>query len=99
MQNEVSVGDTGGGIPEEIRDRIFNPFFTTKPAGEGSGLGLDICKKIIEKHGGSISFQHSLRVQHSSCSFPCRFFVMLSPSAPALDCEKKYGYEKCNCVC
>ncbi len=57
---EVSVGDTGAGIPEEIRDRIFNPFFTTKPAGEGSGLGLDICKKIIEKHGGSIRFETEL---------------------------------------
>jgi signal transduction histidine kinase len=50
----VSVGDTGCGIPEEIRARIFEPFFTTKPAGEGTGLGLDIVRKIVEKHRGRI---------------------------------------------
>ncbi|MGQ0711919.1 MAG: ATP-binding protein [Rhodoferax sp.] len=50
----VSVSDTGCGIPEEIRSRIFEPFFTTKPAGEGSGLGLDIAKKIVDKHQGRI---------------------------------------------
>lgn len=53
----VSVGDTGKGIPEEIKHKIFEPFFTTKPAGEGSGLGLDICKKIIAKHNGTLSFE------------------------------------------
>jgi signal transduction histidine kinase len=52
----VSIGDNGSGIPKDIQDKIFNPFFTTKPAGEGSGLGLDIIKKIVEKHGGEISF-------------------------------------------
>ncbi|GAB2667640.1 ATP-binding protein [Arenimonas aestuarii] len=50
----VSVGDTGKGIPEAIRERIFDAFFTTKPAGEGTGLGLDIVRKIVEKHGGRI---------------------------------------------
>jgi PAS domain S-box-containing protein len=51
----VSITDNGQGIPAEIMPKIFEPFFTTKPAGEGSGLGLDIVKKIIEKHQGSIS--------------------------------------------
>jgi signal transduction histidine kinase len=46
--------DSGKGIPQEIKDKIFQPFFTTKPAGEGSGLGLDIVKKIINKHDGQI---------------------------------------------
>lgn len=50
----VSISDTGKGIPEEIREKIFQPFFTTKAAGEGSGLGLDIVRKIIEKHDGKI---------------------------------------------
>jgi len=50
----VSITDSGCGIPPEIQQRIFEPFFTTKPAGEGSGLGLDICLKIIEKHRGRI---------------------------------------------
>ena len=58
----VSVGDTGAGIPEAIRDKIFNIFFTTKPVGEGSGLGLDIVKKIIEKHHGRIDFKSEIGV-------------------------------------
>ena len=53
----VEICDSGSGIPEEIQERIFEPFFTTKSSGEGSGLGLDICKKIIEKHQGKISFE------------------------------------------
>jgi signal transduction histidine kinase len=52
----VEVTDSGGGIAPEIQDKIFQPFFTTKPAGEGSGLGLDIIQKIIEKHQGTITF-------------------------------------------
>ncbi len=51
---KVQITDSGCGIPEEIMPRIFEPFFTTKPAGEGSGLGLDIVKKIVEKHQGEI---------------------------------------------
>lgn len=50
----VKINDNGPGIPEEIQQKIFEPFFTTKKQGEGSGLGLDICKKIIQKHKGKI---------------------------------------------
>ncbi|HRV94412.1 MAG TPA: GAF domain-containing protein, partial [Anaerolineae bacterium] len=50
----VQITDSGPGIPDEIKPRIFEPFFTTKPAGEGSGLGLDIVRKIVEKHEGKI---------------------------------------------
>ncbi|MEM1170730.1 MAG: ATP-binding protein [Cyanobacteria bacterium P01_H01_bin.35] len=50
----VSITDSGKGIPPEIMSKIFQPFFTTKPPGEGSGLGLDIVRKIIEKHDGKI---------------------------------------------
>ncbi len=50
----ISITDSGMGIEPEIKDKIFEPFFTTKPQGEGSGLGLDIIKKIIEKHEGKI---------------------------------------------
>ncbi|HCF29107.1 MAG TPA: hybrid sensor histidine kinase/response regulator, partial [Cyanobacteria bacterium UBA11049] len=49
--------DSGKGIPQEILSKIFEPFFTTKPPGEGSGLGLDIVKKIIEKHNGKIAVE------------------------------------------
>jgi two-component system, NtrC family, sensor kinase len=50
----VEVIDSGPGIPPEIQDKVFEPFFTTKPMGEGSGLGLDIVRKIIKKHHGTI---------------------------------------------
>jgi signal transduction histidine kinase len=51
----VQITDSGRGIPEEILPRIFEPFFTTKPAGEGSGLGLDIVRKILDRHDGKIT--------------------------------------------
>ncbi len=52
---EISVIDNGGGIPEKIKDKIFQPFFTTKPTGEGTGLGLSLSYDIITKgHGGTL---------------------------------------------
>jgi GAF domain-containing protein/anti-sigma regulatory factor (Ser/Thr protein kinase) len=55
---EIRVRDNGTGIPPEVKEKMFNPFFTTKPAGEGTGLGLSICHDIIVKqHGGSIEVE------------------------------------------
>jgi len=53
----VSITDSGKGIPLEIQSKIFEPFFTTKAIGEGSGLGLHIVKKIIDKHSGTIEVE------------------------------------------
>jgi signal transduction histidine kinase len=53
----VEITDNGPGIPIEIQNRVFDPFFTTKPVGEGTGLGLDISKKIIQRHSGTIQLQ------------------------------------------
>lgn len=52
----VRIKDNGPGIPEEARDRIFEPFFSTKPAGKGTGLGLAMARAIVEEHGGWIEF-------------------------------------------
>jgi signal transduction histidine kinase len=55
---EIRIRDNGNGIPSEVREKIFNPFFTTKPAGEGTGPGLSISHDIIVKqHGGSIEVE------------------------------------------
>ncbi|MFQ5618108.1 MAG: PAS domain S-box protein, partial [Rhodospirillales bacterium] len=55
---EIRVADTGTGIPEDMRDKIFNPFFTTKEVGKGTGQGLAICQDIVtNKHGGKIFFE------------------------------------------
>jgi len=53
----IKVSDTGPGIPVELRDKIFDIFFTTKPVGTGTGLGLSISQNIIKLHGGNISFE------------------------------------------
>jgi signal transduction histidine kinase len=50
----VRVIDDGPGVPEDVLPRIFEPFVTTKPKGEGTGLGLGIARKIVEKHGGEM---------------------------------------------
>jgi signal transduction histidine kinase len=57
----ISVSDTGSGIPENIRDKVFNPFFTTKAIGRGTGQGLAIARSIVvEMHGGTLTFKSAI---------------------------------------
>ncbi len=66
----INITDNGTGIPDEIKPKIFEPFFTTKPQGEGSGLGLDIVRKIIRKHEGEITVDSTPGKTTFSISLP-----------------------------
>ena len=61
-QVEISVGDTGAGIGEEIQPNIFEPFFTTKLEGKGTGLGLSTVLMVVERHRGKIDFTSQVDV-------------------------------------
>jgi len=50
----ISIQDNGSGIPKSVLDKIFNPFFTTKPSGKGTGLGLSLSYDIVKAHGGEL---------------------------------------------
>ena len=50
----ISVIDNGNGIPQKVLDKIFQPFFTTKPTGQGTGLGLSLSYDIVKAHGGEL---------------------------------------------
>ena len=76
---EISVGDTGSGIPEDVRDKIFEPFFTTKEIGKGTGQGLAIAHSVIvKKHGGTLRFE-------TECGKGTTFFIRLPVGTAAMD--------------
>jgi two-component system, NtrC family, sensor kinase len=69
---EIKIKDNGSGIPFEIQDKIFQPFFTTKPSGKGTGLGLSLAYDILKSHGGELSLES---IPQKGCTFiiylPC----------------------------
>jgi len=76
-QVEISIGDTGKGIPVDVRARIFDPFFTTKEVGKGTGQGLAIARSVVvDKHGGTLHFETELGVGTT-------FFICLPINGPA----------------
>ena len=56
---EIKVADNGNGIPQQLLSKIFQPFFTTKPTGEGTGLGLSLSYDIVKAHGGELKLETS----------------------------------------
>lgn len=70
----IDVRDTGPGIPDDVKRRLFTPFFTTKPVGSGTGLGLAICQRIVRSLGGDITLES--QVGHGTC------FTVVLPAAP-----------------
>ena len=54
---EIRVKDNGNGMSQKVKDKIFQPFFTTKPTGQGTGLGLSLSYDIIKAHGGEIKVE------------------------------------------
>ncbi len=71
----VEITNSGAAIPDEIMPRLFEPFFTTKPRGEGSGLGLDIVRQIVQKHGGDIQVSSQIGKTKFNISLPFDFFL------------------------
>jgi two-component system NtrC family sensor kinase len=96
---QVSIEDTGPGIPESIMTKIFDPFFTTKPKDKGTGLGLSICYGIISDHKGEISLENTRNGAKATMKIPCVMNVETEqkpqsvsdnvPAAVSLDDQKK----------
>jgi len=84
---EIRVRDNGSGIPSEVVDKIFNPFFTTKPTNEGTGLGLALSNDIVREHGGAI------KVETEPGSFT-EMLVELPLEAPAIMAEQNDADEE-----
>ena len=71
---KVEIVDNGPGMTDDVMKKIFDPFFTTKKVGEGTGIGLSICQRIVKEHGGTISVQ-------SKVGIGTRFVVLLPEDA------------------
>lgn len=69
---EIAIQDSGLGIPKDVEQKIFQPFYTTKMIGEGTGLGLYICRNLVESMGGEIHYE--LRDKHTTFVITLKHF-------------------------
>lgn len=93
----LELMDNGPGIPEEIRERIFDAFFTTKPVGSGTGLGLSICQGIVQSLGGRLE----LMPEFSGACFRLTLPLQMEPStqtSPPATTEPRLSLEGLNCL-
>jgi signal transduction histidine kinase/predicted CoA-binding protein len=81
----VEIGDNGPGIPDDVKEKIFSPFFTTKAVGKGTGLGLNISYKIIEKHAGEIKVYSKPGKTRFHISLPVDFQQVQRGEAPSMN--------------
>jgi signal transduction histidine kinase/ActR/RegA family two-component response regulator len=81
---QVEIADTGPGIPLELHEKVFEPFFTTKPAGQGTGLGLSLCRNIVGQHGGTLSLT-------SAPGHGTTFRIELPPSGAVVAASTPHG--------
>ena len=80
----IDFADSGPGIPPDVAERIFEPYFTTKPVGVGTGIGLSICRNVIEAHGGRIVLVRESPGAHFRITLPLKTADAAGPSsAPA----------------
>ncbi|MDH5527210.1 MAG: PAS domain S-box protein [Nitrospirota bacterium] len=84
----ISITDTGPGIPEKIRERVFDPFFTTKPVGKGTGLGLAMAHGIVTRHGGIITIAEN----NGGASIRIRLPRAAATTADARQTQKKESH-------
>jgi len=89
QQVTIKVEDSGKGIPRSIESEVFNPFFTTKEVGQGTGLGLAMCKGIIEEHGGRLFFR-------SLPGVGTTFFIELPLKSPKRHTEEQDSEKSAN---
>ena len=82
----LAVTDTGPGVPPALQARIFEPFFTTKPVGIGTGLGLSLCRGIIERHGGTLTVKSPPGQGATFCvELPVETVCATAPASPERD--------------
>jgi len=67
---QVTISDDGPGIPENVLPNIFDPFYTTKPMGKGTGMGLEVVQRIIYQHNGSVKVKSQPGQTHFTVCFP-----------------------------
>ncbi len=68
----ITIEDSAGGIPEDLLDSVFDKFFTTKDSDTGTGLGLAVCKSIVDDVGGSLSVSNTSNGAQFNISIPCK---------------------------
>jgi C4-dicarboxylate-specific signal transduction histidine kinase len=78
---EIWVTDSGSGIPQDVVDKIFEPFYTTKEVGKGTGLGLSICRRLVEDHGGEFRIDQNCRNTRFIASLPVALEKLLPKAA------------------